>query len=292
MADNEQAASSQTGYIVDAENAAEMARLTRQARYLTTEFGLLPTQLDLPEEISLLDLGCGPGEWALEAAPHFPKGQVVGVDISEMMLNYARYSSTQKGLANLRFQHMDARQPLTFPDASFDLIHMRFLVGFMTTPLWPHLLRECWRLLRPGGILCHIEPECVVVTTSPALARYSTMVVQAMRQMDQCFTPSGDLFGITIMQPRLLAQAGFEEIQQESFVLNCSAGTAGNRPFRENFTSFLKLLQPLLVHCELIEQKELDALYTETLESIEAEDFCGAGFFQRAWGRKPAEMSV
>jgi ubiquinone/menaquinone biosynthesis C-methylase UbiE len=288
MEDSKQAASSETGYVVDAENAAEMARLTRQARELTDHIGLLPAQLEFPEEINILDIGCGPGEWSIEMAQRFPKSQIVGVDVSALMLNYARYAATQKGLANVRFLQADARQPLAFPDASFDLIHMRFIVGFMVTQLWPQVLRECWRVLRPQGILCSIEPEGIVVTTSSYLARSTRMAVQAMRQVGQCFTPEGDTFGITIMQPRLLAQAGFEEIQQEAFEIQCSAGTSGHYPFYENAASFLKLLQPLLVRSGQIEQEELDVLYTRTLESIESEDFCGASFFQRAWGRKPA----
>jgi ubiquinone/menaquinone biosynthesis C-methylase UbiE len=288
MANSKQTASSKTNYIVDAENAAEMARLTRQARVLTSHFGVLPAQLELPEEISILDIGCGPGEWALEMAQRFPKAQMVGVDSSDTMLTYARYASTQKGLENIRFQQMDVRQPLPISDASFDLVHMRFIVSFMTTQMWPQLLRECWRILRPGGIVCNVEPEGFGLTTSPSLARYTTLLTQAMRQVGQCFTPEGDSFGVTIMQPRLLAQTGFEEIQQEVFVIDGSAGMPAHQPFYQNYSSFLKLLQPLLLRSGLIEQEEMDVLYNRTLESIDAEDFCGAGFFQRAWGRKPA----
>jgi tRNA G46 methylase TrmB len=61
-----------SSYQVDAENIAEMARLIRQARLLGTHLGLFPNKLDLTHSSSLLDIGCGPGEWVLEIAQRFP----------------------------------------------------------------------------------------------------------------------------------------------------------------------------------------------------------------------------
>jgi tRNA G46 methylase TrmB len=61
-----------SGYQLDAENAAEMARLTKQARMLSTMLGLLPETVDLTRSSLVLDLGCGPGEWVLEMARRSP----------------------------------------------------------------------------------------------------------------------------------------------------------------------------------------------------------------------------
>src|SRR5438876_6806405 len=126
-----------TGYVVDAENAAEMARLVRQARMLSQHLGLFPAQLDLAQSYHILDIGCGPGEWALQIAQRFPGSRVTGIDISDLMITYARSTAESLHIANVEFQVLDARQPLALPDASFDLVNARFIVGFMSTTRWP-----------------------------------------------------------------------------------------------------------------------------------------------------------
>src|SRR6266568_8588391 len=97
------------------------------------------------------NIGCGPGEWVLSMAQHFPASRVTGIDISELMITYASSCAKLQQRSNAQFQVMDARQPLAFPDASFDLIHARFITGFLSTTTWPQLIHECFRILRPGG---------------------------------------------------------------------------------------------------------------------------------------------
>lgn len=278
---------SSSSYVIDAENAAEMARLMRQARMLSEHFGLLPPQIDLRRGERILDIGCGPGEWALEVAQRFPESQITGIDISELMTTYARSLVESLQLTNVRFQVMDARQPLTFPDASFDFVNIRFIVGFMSTAIWPRILHECFRILRPGGIISLCEPESLGTTTSLSLAQYNLLLTQAQRQAGQCFAPFGEQMGISAVQPRLLREAGFQQVQQAAYVINYSAGTPAHLPMYENFRSFLKLLQPFLVGSGLITQEDVEVLYSRTVVEMEDDDFCAAAFFQRAWGKKP-----
>src|ERR1700730_10707165 len=68
-----------SGYVVDAENVAEMARLRRQAQMLSEHLGLYPQQLALAQRSHILDIGCGPGEWALEIAQRFPGSRITGM---------------------------------------------------------------------------------------------------------------------------------------------------------------------------------------------------------------------
>src|SRR5947207_7899921 len=59
----------QSSYFIDAENAAEMARLIDQDHIITKGMGGLFAAIpDLSRISRALDLGCGPGEWALEVA--------------------------------------------------------------------------------------------------------------------------------------------------------------------------------------------------------------------------------
>jgi len=277
-----------TGYVVDAENVAEMARLIRQARTLSEHFGLLPESIAPSPGERILDIGCGSGEWALAMAERFPDSRITGIDISERMIAYARYVAHDRGIVNIQFEVMDACQPVAFSDASFDMINTRFIVGFMSTVLWPRLLRECFRLLRPGGPFCSCEPESLGTTTSLSLAQYNLVITQAMRKAGKCFSPSGEQLGITAVQHRLLQEAGFQHLRQEALGINYSIGMPAHLAMVENFQTFLKLLQPLIVRNGLATQEYIEILYARTLEEMQVDDFCAMAFFQRVWGNKPA----
>lgn len=276
-----------SSYQVDAENIAEMARLVRQARMLSEQLGLFPAGLQLEQMHTILDIGCGPGEWALEIAQRFPKHQVIGVDISERMIAYAQYCARDRGISNVQFQVMDARQPLAFPDAFFAMIHARFITGFLSTVTWPVVMRECFRLLHPGGILCDTEFEELGITTSAALAHYNHLLIEAARRAGQCFAPAGDVYGITSVQARLLHEAGFRHIGQQAHAMNYSAGMPTHIGMCDNFNTFLNLVQPFLVRSGIATQEDISALYARTMEEMQDDSFCAIAFFQSVWGSKP-----
>lgn len=61
-------------YFIDAENAAEMARLVYQDQLLTrTMGGVLAEQSDLSNIHNVLDIACGPGGWVLDVARANPR---------------------------------------------------------------------------------------------------------------------------------------------------------------------------------------------------------------------------
>lgn len=66
-------------------------------------------------------------------------------------MNDANAHARARGFENARFRVMDATQPFDFPGGSFDLVSARGITGFMNPELWPKLLLECRRILRPGG---------------------------------------------------------------------------------------------------------------------------------------------
>jgi len=278
-----------SSYQVDAENVAEMARLVRQARLLSEHLGLFPADLQLEQKHDILDIGCGPGEWVLEIGRRFPASRVVGIDISERMIAYAQYCARDREISNVQFQVMDARQPLAFPAASFDVIHARFITGFLATSTWPVVLSECFRLLRPGGMICNTEFEELGITTSPALAQYNRLLIEAARRAGQCFAPVGDYYGITAVQARLLQEAGFQGIRQQAHVINYSAGMPAHKGMYENFSAFLQLVQPFLVRSGITTQEDIAILYARTMEEMQDDDFCAVAFFQSVWGSKPEE---
>jgi ubiquinone/menaquinone biosynthesis C-methylase UbiE len=79
-------------YVVqDRELKDELIRLTIQDRWVTTAMGgPLPEQPAPTVFRRVLDIGCGPGGWAVEAAKAYATMSLVGIDISQRMIEYAR----------------------------------------------------------------------------------------------------------------------------------------------------------------------------------------------------------
>src|SRR5690348_3316459 len=118
--------------LIEADNSTNMARLLNQSSLLTQAAGrLFPEHVDMTTVKRVLDLGCGPGGWVLEVASHFPSIQITGVDLSSAMIDYAHAHAVARGYENAHFQVMDILQLFVLEDASFDLVHGRFLSSFL-----------------------------------------------------------------------------------------------------------------------------------------------------------------
>lgn len=105
--------------------------------------------LDLGARGRVLDVGCGPGHIALLLATMHPGVEVTGVDLSEHMLRLAEeHRAVSAHAGRVRFAKADAKG-LPFPDASFDTVCSNTILHHIPDPL--PFLRECWRVLKPGG---------------------------------------------------------------------------------------------------------------------------------------------
>jgi len=94
-------------YLSDPESGAEMARLIDQDRLITKGMGGLLAELApemLPRIHRILDVACGPGGWAQEVAYTYPEKEVVGVDISQAMIEYAH---AQAQVQELQMRHSE-----------------------------------------------------------------------------------------------------------------------------------------------------------------------------------------
>jgi ubiquinone/menaquinone biosynthesis C-methylase UbiE len=97
----------------------------------------------------VLDIACGTGLVTLQAAKTVgPTGHVMGVDLSEKMVNYARHQARESGLVHVTFERMDAEN-LTLPDSSVDVVLC--CLGLMYLPEPERAMCEMRRILRPGG---------------------------------------------------------------------------------------------------------------------------------------------
>ena len=108
-------------------------------------------RLGLERGARVLDVPCGSGASALPAAEAVgPDGQVVGVDLAAGLLRLARAKARAAELRNIRFVRADMRAT-GLADESFDAVVCVF--GIFFVPDRRALMRELWRMVRPGGAL-------------------------------------------------------------------------------------------------------------------------------------------
>jgi ubiquinone/menaquinone biosynthesis C-methylase UbiE len=274
-------------YFIDAENAAEMARLTNQDRIMTRAMGgLISERSDLSIVHDVLDIACGPGGWSIDMANAFPDKQVTGVDISQLMIEYAKYQASVQGVHNVSFSVKNILKPLGFPDSSFDLVNARLISGFMPQRLWPVFMRECLRITRPGGSIRITEPERTI-STSPAVEQLNDRLARAMHKAGQSVSPSELQFGVTPLLRRYLQEAGYQHIQSEAHVLDSSAGSDEYMSQYQNSMVFFKLLQSFMVNIGVVTKEEVERLYQEALEEMKSPSYCALWYFLTIWGEKP-----
>lgn len=107
--------------------------------------------LSPPAGSRVIDACCGAGASALPAAEFVgPEGKVIGVDLSQKLLELARTKAAQRRLGNTQFELGDLLS-LRFPNESFDAAVCVF--GIFFVPDMAAAVRELWRCVRPGGQL-------------------------------------------------------------------------------------------------------------------------------------------
>lgn len=296
MATSSNSSEHENTYFIDPENEMEMARLMLHDRLVTRGMGgLFPECSDLSTIHDALDVACGPGGWVLDVARTYPEIQVMGIDISQRMIDYAQAQTWVRGLPNASFRVMDATEPLDFPDDSFDLVNARFLFGFMLPASWPRLLQECLRILRPGRNIRLTEAEWGF-TNAPAFEKLCSLSTQALQRAGQSFSPTGQHMGITPMLKRLLHNAGYQNIQHMAHMIEFSAGTEAHDGFYHNLMVGFKLSQPFLLKWGVTTQEEFEGLYQQMLVEMQSKDFCAIWFLLTVWGQKsepfPQEATV
>lgn len=98
----------------------------------------------------VLDVGCGNGEVARDAARAAERGSVLGVDLSSRMVERARELASGDGLTNVGFEQADA-QVHPFDIAAYDVVLSRFGTMFFADPV--AAFTNVSAALRPGARL-------------------------------------------------------------------------------------------------------------------------------------------
>jgi ubiquinone/menaquinone biosynthesis C-methylase UbiE len=110
---------------------------------------LLIRDIQIPENPTVLDVGCGTGISTFQLMQRVQgRGKFYGIDISQKMLDLARARTVGLGYGNVEFSKGDAEQ-LDFPKSSFDLAISN--QAFLFFPDKQKVLNEVFRVLKPMG---------------------------------------------------------------------------------------------------------------------------------------------
>ncbi|CEI91562.1 hypothetical protein RMCBS344292_05846 [Rhizopus microsporus] len=121
----------------------------------------------------ILDVGCGPGSWCIDLAQKYPKIEVIGVDNDDMFpLAHVLPPNCQLIVCNVLNGLRE------FPDESFDVIHIRFMVLSLTTPQYKKVVKDCWRLLKPGGYIEILETDLIIYSAGPLTQKMNNEMLE------------------------------------------------------------------------------------------------------------------
>jgi len=175
----------------------------------------------------VVDVGCGTGSLAAEIARRKPSRRVIGVDVAEPYLTYARAHYT---LPNLNFELGDAGL-LPFADGAFAASLAQLVLTFVPDPR--QVVAEMVRVTCPGGIVAStvwdfcggLVYQRILWDTAAALDP------QAGRTRDRLFSnPLSTPEGLTT----LWKTVGLSDIE------------VGSLTIRMDYTNFADYWEPLL----------------------------------------------
>lgn len=275
-----------TYFVQDRQNKLELARLTVQDRMVTALMGgVLPEQTDVSRFRRVLDVGSGSGSWAIEMAQAHPEMTLIGVDISQRMVQYAREQAAfQQVEDRVEFHTMDALRKLEFPDGYFDLVNLRFGVSFMRTWDWYNLLNEMIRIARSGGVIRLTDNEIVHESNSPALTHFFEIIRHALFSAGHLFEEENT--GLTAHLADMLARHDCRQVQTQRFALEFRGGTANAEAYYEDAAHVGQTLRPFIQKWGGLPD-DYDAVYQQALADIRQSNFQNTWHFLTAWGVCP-----
>ncbi len=277
-----------TYFVQDQSNQEEFTRLRVQDQLITASMGsVLPEQEDPTIFQRVLDVGCGTGDWLIEAAKTYPSmSMLVGVDVSSRMIEQAQAEAEAQGVSDrVQFRTMDALRMLEFPTDYFYLVNQRFGGSYLRTWDWPKLLQEYQRLIRPGGVIRITESDNNEVS-SPAFKRISDLLLETFYLAGHVFASGKN--GPASELERLLQQYGFQNVQTRDYMLEYRGGTPEGQIFFEDMRHLFRTAVPFLRKWTRVPEN-YEELYQESLKEMQQPDFVVKWRIRTAWGNKSSK---
>jgi len=141
---------------------SECDRLERQAILAGLDNHL--HHVPVPERAHILDAGCGSGAMTRCFGSRYADASVIGVDIRDDYVGYARDRANEDGLQNVEFRQGSVFN-LPFAAASFDVVWSKYVMQWIDEP--QKAVAEFRRVTKPGGVVVCCNFDGFAVTHYP-----------------------------------------------------------------------------------------------------------------------------
>ncbi|MGL4966665.1 MAG: methyltransferase domain-containing protein [Inquilinus sp.] len=175
------------------------------------ERAILPRH-GLKEGMSMADICCGIGDFAVLAQREFAPSRLVALDHSKSSLAYARSVAEEFGIHGIEYTYGDAAEMLLDPD-QFDFVTCRHSLQIFNKP--DLILKELFRICRPGGRV-YITNEKNSHCLGEPRARSIQWTYNEVAKLFEYFEMDVELGP---KSRRYLMDAGFQDIRMESFMV-------------------------------------------------------------------------
>ncbi|KAF9052510.1 hypothetical protein BDZ89DRAFT_1005460 [Hymenopellis radicata] len=117
--------------------------------------------------VLVLDLGCGGGYWALEAAKEWTSSTIIGFDLRDIQPRLFEVA-THKDLARrVKWMHGNLLDGLPFPPDHFDFVRIARIGLGVPEDEWQYVLEEVARVMKPGAPLEILEEDLIFPCSEP-----------------------------------------------------------------------------------------------------------------------------
>jgi ubiquinone/menaquinone biosynthesis C-methylase UbiE len=196
-----------SGYIHGGSDAREVARLEKQAGFISARF---QSHLRAAPGHWVLDLATGVGAMAQKLIERYPGIQLVGLDLNRSPLRHARQNHPIAAYV----QGDGARMP--FADQTFDRVHCSWMLEHVPSPV--EILRDVHRVLKVGGECLFIEVDNATFRTVPEYPE----VVAVMEALNEAQLRGGGDPYVGRKLPALFREAGFTQTEVQPIALHGS----------------------------------------------------------------------
>jgi SAM-dependent methyltransferase len=194
----------------------------RSHRWRTAENSAAFLLPHLVEGMTLLDVGCGPGNITAELATFVGEGDVTGIDLAPEVIAMAKKDFPSSQHENLFFEVGDV-YALDFPDFQFDVVYVHQVLQHLSDPV--AALTEIRRVLKPEGVVAVRDADFGAFAwspTDPLLTRWIEIYHQLTRRNNANADAGRELL-------HWAHAAGFEDVEYSS--TNWTFATPEGRAF-------------------------------------------------------------
>jgi ubiquinone/menaquinone biosynthesis C-methylase UbiE len=256
-----------------------LRNLAAQATAIWPQEQLFLERYSLPPAAKIADIGCGSGEITVRMAQRYPDAQLVGVDILQSSVDYARRAHASLA-ARVRFEQGDAFE-LQLPDAQFDLVVCRHMTQAVPEP--ERVLAQLRRICRPGGWV-HVLSEDYGMIHIPAGR------LDPDRLWQQAVIPYASRTGTDARIGRrtweLLNDLGFEELRVDLVIVDTLR--VPRATFADIIGAWRDGYTEVLAHHSQLGAEEVRALFDEAVQTILDPRRYSAWHIPIVSGRRPA----